>query len=137
MSTSCRVAGEPVLSPAGGGGSAAALNALGVHPRPWVQNVSDAGTASVGGEQTSHVTADVDVPRLMEDLIKVAERTGQAQQIPAQARDAIREAVKSAKLEVYASKADGYAAARRRDRHLRGAGPGASASPATSASTSR
>lgn len=93
-------------SPAGGGGSAAALNALGVHPGAWVQNVTDAGTASVGAEQTSHVTADIDVPRMIEDLMKASERTGQAQQIPAQARDAIRKSVKSAKLDVYSSKAD-------------------------------
>jgi len=38
---------------------------------------------------------------------KASERTGQAQQIPAQARDAIRKSVKSAKLDVYSSKADG------------------------------
>jgi hypothetical protein len=94
-------------SPAGGGGSAAALNALGLHPGAWVQNVTDAGTASVGAEQTSHVTADVDVPRMMEDLMKASERTGQAQQIPPQARDAIRQSVKSARLEVFSSKADG------------------------------
>src|SRR4051794_41185932 len=70
-------------SPAGGG-SAAALNTLGVHPSAWVRNVSDAGTASVGAEQTSHVTADIDVPRMMEDLMKASERSGQAQQIPAE-----------------------------------------------------
>jgi hypothetical protein len=61
----------------------------------------------VGGEQTTHVTADVDVPRMFDDVIKAAERSGQAQQIPAEGRDAIRKSVKGAHVEVFASKKDG------------------------------
>jgi hypothetical protein len=91
----------------GDAGQAASLKALGIDPGSWVTNVTDAGTASVGAEQTNHVTADIDVPRMMEDVTKAAETTGQGQQVPAEAKDAIRKAVKSAKLEVFASKADG------------------------------
>jgi hypothetical protein len=91
----------------GGPGNAAALQSLGVDPGKWVSNVADAGTASVAGEQTRHVIADIDVPLMLADVMKVAERTGQAQQVPGEARDAIRDAVKSAKLEVFAAESDG------------------------------
>src|SRR5690349_15590062 len=91
-------------SPQGSTGGAAAVSALGLHPGTWVKNVTDAGTASVGAEETDHVTADVDVPTMMNDLMTAAQRTGQSQQIPDEARNAIRQSVKSAKLEVFVSK---------------------------------
>jgi hypothetical protein len=97
------------FAPGAGGGQtdAAAFESLGVDPSKWVSNVADAGTASVGGEQTRHVTADVDVPLMLSDVMKVAESTGQARQVPAEARDAIRDAVKSARVEVFAAESDG------------------------------
>jgi uncharacterized membrane protein len=98
---------EQLTSGQGKSNDPTALKALGVDPRSWIRNPTDAGTAMVDGEQTTHVTADVDVPRMFDDVIKAAERSGQAQQIPTEDRDAIRKAVKSARVEVYASKNDG------------------------------
>src|SRR4051812_21354322 len=95
----------------GSGGAAGqespALKTLGIDPRTWVKGATDAGTARVGGEDTTHVSADIDVPRMFSDLMTAAERSGQAQQIPAEARAQIGKAVKDAKLEIFASKRDG------------------------------
>lgn len=85
----------------------AALAALGIDPRDWLKNPSDAGTAQVGGEPTRHVTAEVDVPAMFADLTDAAQRSGQGRAIPSDARRTIEQAVKEAQVDVFASEKDG------------------------------
>ena len=94
----------------GGKNDASALKALGVDPRNWLRTPRVAGDDQVGGEPVTRVAAGLDVQLMMADLMRAAERSGQAGQIdpiPAEATDSIREAVKDAQFEVYASKQDG------------------------------
>jgi hypothetical protein len=83
------------------------LSALGVDPRSWLRNPTDQGTAQVGGEATDHVSADVDTAKMVSDFQGLAERTGQAADIPPQMRETIEDAVKQARVDVYVGQADG------------------------------
>lgn len=89
------------------------LQALGVDPRRWLQNPSEVGTEEVGGVETIHLTADVDVPRLLEDvnrLIQSAGNLGAGERVPDQLTDAERaraaEALKSVKVDIWTGKED-------------------------------
>jgi hypothetical protein len=55
-----------------------ALAQLGVNPREWVTGVRIEGEDEVAGVQTEHVSAKVDVRRMLTDLNKAVERSGQA-----------------------------------------------------------
>ncbi len=50
------------------------LASLGVDPRRWLREAQDAGSEEVGGVETTHVRARVDVPRLLEDVNRVLAR---------------------------------------------------------------
>jgi hypothetical protein len=86
---------------------------LGVDPKNWVTNASDEGEEDVNGEATTHVTADVDVGKMLTDLNKAAQSAGgamggaQAQQLTPQQIDQVKQFVKDPKFDVYASKEDG------------------------------
>ena len=41
---------------------------LGINPRDWIENPKNEGTQDVGGAQTIHVSADVDVAAFVQDL---------------------------------------------------------------------
>jgi hypothetical protein len=55
-----------------------ALTQLGVKPREWVSGARMEGEEDVGGVKTQHVSAKVDVRRMLSDLNKAVERSGQA-----------------------------------------------------------
>lgn len=90
------------------------LSALGVDPRRWLQNPTEVGTEDVGGAETIHLTADVDVPRLLEDvnrLIKSAGNLGVGgkkvpDQLTAQERARAAEALKTVKVDIWTGKDD-------------------------------
>ena len=52
----------------GAGAGAGTLSKLGIDPLHWLVNPSVVGTESVGGAQTKHIRADVDVQALLGDL---------------------------------------------------------------------
>ncbi len=89
------------------------LQALGVDPRRWLQNPTEVGTEEVGGAETIHLTADVDVPRLLEDvnrLIKSAGNLGAGERVPDELTAAERaraaEALKTVKVDMWTGKDD-------------------------------
>jgi hypothetical protein len=86
--------------------SAVALASLGVDPRRWIRNVADAGTAQVGGEPVTHVTAEADGARVLSDLERLAQRSDQYRPMPQQVRSAVEHALKDTKVDVYASQRD-------------------------------
>ena len=88
------------------------LKALGVDPLNWLTDPKNAGTEDVGGTETYHVTAGVDVGRFLDDintLLGKASSLGQGNLpsgLTAQQRKAIERSVKSAKFDVWTGKDD-------------------------------
>ena len=94
--------------PAGGGGGVAGL---GIDPVRWVTNVSDEGDSDVAGVRTTHVSAQVDIGKLLPDLGKLTARAA-AGGVPTPAfgpREIaqVEKVVKNPTLDVYVGKRDG------------------------------
>ena len=91
------------------------LGALGIKPLEWLKDAETKGTEDVGGTQTDHVTAQVDVPRFLDDLSRLLEKAqGLSIQgagavpkalTPEQRRDIAR-SVKSAKVDIWSGQDD-------------------------------
>jgi hypothetical protein len=86
------------------------LRAFGIDPRAWLKSPSIEGDEQVAGVDTTHISAGVDVPRMLDDLNKVSQRasgqTGGAvpsQLTPAQ-RDRIERVVQEPKFDVFVGK---------------------------------
>jgi hypothetical protein len=91
------------------------FSSLGIDPGNWLKDPKDEGEADVAGTETNHVSSDVDVSKLLDDVNKILSRAGQlgvsqAQQLPnqlsAQQRKAVEDAIEEATLDVYSGKDD-------------------------------
>ena len=90
------------------------LATLGVNPRNWLSNPKKVGEEDVGGAETVHVSSDVRIGALLEDLndlIRRASRLGlQDQQVPERIpRNTMRqieESVRAAKFDLWTGKDD-------------------------------
>lgn len=94
------------------------LSALGVDPLGWLQDPTVVGTESVGGAQTDHISAKVNVNALLDDVDKLLARISSGgipgvpagarvpSSIPARARAQIAQAVKQATIDVWSGKSD-------------------------------
>lgn len=93
------------------------FKALGIDPLRWLEGAEKAGTEKVGGADTTHITATIDVPKFLLDintLLEKADQIGvagaQNAQVPstltAEQRKQIAEAVKSAEVDVYTGEED-------------------------------
>jgi hypothetical protein len=83
----------------------------GIDPKNWVTDASDEGDESVNGADTTHVSATVDVEKMLTDLNKTIEQAGAmggtpAQQLTPQQISQIKDVVKDPKMDVYVSKDD-------------------------------
>lgn len=56
--------------------SGPSLRTLGIDPLRWLTAPKTVGTEQVGGAQTDHVSATVDVPKLLEDVDKLLKKAG-------------------------------------------------------------
>jgi hypothetical protein len=92
------------------------FGSLGIRPLTWLTDPKDAGTEDVGGTATRHVTAGVDVPRLLTDVSRLLDRAEGLQiegagEVPggltAAQRRQITDAVRRARLDVWSGKDDG------------------------------
>jgi hypothetical protein len=54
------------------------LQALDIDPSRWLTDLNNEGTEDVEGTETIHITGEANVPQLVEDLKKIAERAGSA-----------------------------------------------------------
>jgi len=81
------------------------LKSLGIDPLQWLTDPRKAGEADVGGTKTVHLTAGIDVPKLLGDVRtaagKVGSASGQAQQLSQADVQALAKSVKSAKVDIY------------------------------------
>lgn len=93
------------------------LSALGIDPLSWLQDPTIVGSESVGGTQTDHISAKVNVNALLNDVDKLLARISAGgvpgvsggrlpSNIPARARGEIEQAVKSATFDVWSGKSD-------------------------------
>jgi hypothetical protein len=89
--------------------------ALGINPRSWLRDAKTEGSEPVGGTDTDHVSASIDVPKMLGDvntaLAKVHARgLPQAQQLPPsitpQQQKQITDAVKNASFDFWTGKDD-------------------------------
>ena len=97
-------------------GATPSLGALGVNPRAWLRDAQKAGEENVGGTETIHITAKIDVPRMLDDVNRLLARASKAaggqgqQQVPsrltAEQRKQIEDAVQSAEVDIYTGKDD-------------------------------
>jgi hypothetical protein len=93
------------------------LKALGINPDGWLENPKNEGEEEVGGAKTTHVSSNVDLDALLDDVDNLLERSNklglsqqQLQQLPktlnAQARKQIKESIKKAKVDIWTGKDD-------------------------------
>jgi hypothetical protein len=93
------------------------LSALGVSPRGWLENPKNEGTEDVNGVETIHVSSDVNVGKLLDDVNRLLKRTSDIglsvqqrrqlpRSIPPSTRKQIIDSVKDAKLDVFTGKDD-------------------------------
>jgi hypothetical protein len=103
------------LTSSGAGGSGSALSKLGIDPLRWLANPSVVGDETVGGAQTTHIKAGINVTALLADLntfLSKASSLGvpNASQIPTSISPAtaqkIANAVKTPRFDVWTGKSD-------------------------------
>lgn len=86
------------------------LSQFGIDPRDWLSDAKDEGDEKVGGVDTDHVSATLDVGKLVDDLNELVKKAGSstgttAQITPAQKKQ-IEEVVKNPTFDVYVGKDD-------------------------------
>jgi hypothetical protein len=93
------------------------IGALGIDPEKWLDNPKNEGDEDIEGVKTTHVSAGVNLPALLDDVNDLLKRTDQLgltktqrQQLPAQlsssTKKQIQDAVKEAKVDVFTGKDD-------------------------------
>jgi hypothetical protein len=83
------------------------LKSLGVDPSAWLTGLKNEGTEDVEGTNTIHISGDADIPKLIEDLQKVAQNAGPAaQQIDPAQLSQLEGIVKEAHFDVYSGSDD-------------------------------
>lgn len=90
------------------------FKSLGIDPLRWLKDPEVAGSETVGGAETHHITAGVDVPAFLKDVSTLLGKAGQLGQAAAgvpsslseQQRKDIEASVKDAALEVWTGKDD-------------------------------
>jgi hypothetical protein len=83
------------------------LEAFGVNPADWVNELTNEGTEDLDGTEVVHVSGSADVPKLVADLEKIAQQTGQASELDDAGLQDVQNSVTDATIDVYASTEDG------------------------------
>ncbi|HEX2085425.1 MAG TPA: hypothetical protein VHF89_07065 [Solirubrobacteraceae bacterium] len=87
------------------------FKSLGIDPRAWLRDATYDGKEEVGGADTLHIKADLDVPRLLDDVNRILARApelqGQeARELTEQERTAIADAIRNARVELWTGEED-------------------------------
>jgi hypothetical protein len=95
------------------GGNQAGLSGLGIHPERWLKNPSIVGSETVGGADTTHIRAGVNITALLSDLstllAKAAKTSGTTKipsSIPPATQQKIAAAVRNATVDVWTGTSD-------------------------------
>jgi hypothetical protein len=98
-----------------GSGKTQSLASLGIDPQRWLTNPRNAGEAKVGDEDTIRITGGIDVPKLLDDVDTLLQKTrslggSTAQNLPQQLTDKDKQqaaqAVQHPSVEIYTGKDD-------------------------------
>jgi hypothetical protein len=93
-------------------GSGKTLKDFGIDPQAWVKDPSDEGDENVNGVDTTHVSAGVDVARMISDFNKTIQQAGGAMganapsQLTEDQINQISQIVKDPKFDIYVGKDD-------------------------------
>jgi hypothetical protein len=90
-------------------GQTPSLRSLGIDPLKWLTDPRKAGETDVGGTTTVHLTAGIDVPKLLADVKTAADKVGSASGqggLSAADVDELAKSVKSAKVDIYTGAQD-------------------------------
>jgi hypothetical protein len=99
----------------GSKGAVPSLKSLGIAPMRWLRAPQTTGTEDIAGTTTTHVTSDVDVPKLLADVavlldkakgLKVGGASPIATSLSPDQQRRIGQAVKSAKVDLWVGQAD-------------------------------
>ena len=91
------------------------LRSLGLDPMSWLQDPTVEGTETIDGVETDHISSDLDVSALLDDVDKILARVSDqtlptGQQIPDRISDSdrqqIEEAIKRAEIDVWSGTED-------------------------------
>jgi hypothetical protein len=90
------------------------LASLGINPRDWLESPQKEGEEEVGGADTVHVSADVKIGALLDDLNDLIRRAGRLgldssqvpQRIPERTKRQIEDSVRSAQFDLWTGKDD-------------------------------
>lgn len=86
------------------------LESLGINPSNWLTDLSNEGTEDVEGTETVHISGQADVPKLVEDIKKIAQNAPNVgQQVtPAQLGqlDQLTSIIKSADFDIFSGASD-------------------------------
>ena len=95
-------------------GSATSLSALGIHPSTWLTNAKNAGDSTVGGTKVTHISARLDVAKVLDDLNQLVQKAptsslggaSKPPQLSDQQKSEIQQIVKDPQIDVYVAKSD-------------------------------
>jgi hypothetical protein len=117
--TTFKQAYEKAKAQTGGTAGASSLSALGISPLRWLKDPTNQGSENIAGTETDHLAAQVDVPKLLDDVstllgkaksVTAAGGAATGTQVPTQLtadqRDAISRSVKSAKFDLWSGQKD-------------------------------
>jgi hypothetical protein len=89
------------------------LAALGIEPRKWLTNPSNAGTATVAGAETYHVTAGINTNAFLQDVSRLSKSSGSlsstvpgAGSLTPSTISELGHAIHSSHLDIYTGKSD-------------------------------
>jgi hypothetical protein len=95
-------------------GQKTSLSELGIHPSTWLSDAKNAGDATVGGTKVTHVTAKLDVSKVLDDLNQLVQRaptsslnaTSKPPQLTDKQKSEIEKVVQNPQIDVYVAKSD-------------------------------
>lgn len=90
------------------------LAQLGIHPSTWLTSAKNAGDATVAGTSVTHVSANLDVGKLLDDLNQLVQRApagalsgaSKPPQLTDKQKQQIESVLKDPKIDVYVAKSD-------------------------------
>jgi hypothetical protein len=105
---------QQLASQKGNGQNKTSLSELGIHPSTWLTDAKDAGDTTVGGTQVKHVSATLDVSKVLDDLNQLVKRAPTSSlggastppQLTDKQKSQIEQVVKDPKIDVYVAKSD-------------------------------
>jgi hypothetical protein len=83
------------------------LQSLGVDPSKWLTDLNNEGTEDIEGSSTIHISGQADVPKLVDDLKTIVQKTGGATgNVSPDQLDQLNGIIQSADFDVYSGETD-------------------------------